>query len=45
MADIPMQELMKRFTKARINYSYVAINGYVFMVAGMSLREFVAYLG
>ncbi len=44
MADIPTQELMKRFTTAKIKYTYVPINGYVYMVAGMSLPEFIAYI-
>jgi len=44
MADIPTQELMKRFTKAKVNYTYVSINGYVFMVAGLSFPELVAYI-
>jgi phosphohistidine swiveling domain-containing protein len=44
MADIPTQELMKRFTKAKVNYAYVPINGYVFMVAGLSFPELVAYI-
>ena len=44
MADIPTQELMKRFTKTKINYAYIPINGYVFMVGGLSFRELMAYL-
>jgi len=44
MADIPTQELMRRFTRAKINYAYVPINGYVFMVAGLSFPELVAYM-
>lgn len=44
MADIPTQELMKRFTRAKINYAYVPVNGYVFMVAGLSLPELGAYM-
>ncbi len=44
MADIPTQELMRRFTNARINYAYVPVNGYVFMVAGLSFPELVAYI-
>jgi phosphohistidine swiveling domain-containing protein len=44
MTDIPTQELMKRFTKAKIHYAYVPVNGYVFMVAGLSFLELVAYL-
>ncbi len=44
MADIPTQELMKRFTRAKIHYSYVLVNGYVFMVAGLSFRELLVYL-
>jgi phosphohistidine swiveling domain-containing protein len=43
MADIPTQELMKRFTRAKVNYAYVPVNGYVFMVAGLSFPELVAY--
>ncbi len=43
MADIPTQELLKRFTKRKITYEYVPVNGYVYMVAGLSLPEFVAY--
>jgi rifampicin phosphotransferase len=43
MADIPTQELMRRFTKAKVNYGYIPVNGYVFMVAGMSFPELVAY--
>ena len=44
MADIPTQELMKRFTKVKVNYAYVPVNGYVFMVAGLSFPELVAYI-
>jgi phosphohistidine swiveling domain-containing protein len=44
MADIPTQELMKRFTKAKIHYAYIPINGYVFMVAGLSFPELLAYI-
>jgi phosphohistidine swiveling domain-containing protein len=44
MADIPTQELMRRFTKAKIKYGYIPINGYVFMVAGLSFPEFVTYI-
>lgn len=44
MADIPTQELMKRFTKARIHYAYIPINGYVYMAAGLSIVELVAYI-
>lgn len=43
MADIPTQELMKRFARSKITYSYVPINGYVFMIAGLRLPELVAY--
>lgn len=43
MADIPTQELMKRFTRVKVNYAYVPVNGYVFMVAGLSFPELVAY--
>jgi phosphohistidine swiveling domain-containing protein len=44
MADIPTQELMQRITRARVRYAYVPVNGYVFMVAGLSLPELLAYL-
>ena len=44
MADIPTQELIKRFTKAKVNYAYIPINGYVYMVAGLSFPELVAYV-
>ncbi len=43
MADIPTQELIKRFTRVKVNYAYVPVNGYVFMVAGLSFPELVAY--
>lgn len=43
MADIPTQELMRRFTKAKVNYAYIPINGYVFMVTGLSFPELVAF--
>jgi phosphohistidine swiveling domain-containing protein len=43
MAEIPTQELMKQFTKAKINYSYAPVNGYVFMVVGLGIKELVAY--
>jgi phosphohistidine swiveling domain-containing protein len=43
MADIPTQELIRRFTKAKVNYGYIPVNGYVFMIAGLSFRELVAY--
>ncbi len=45
MADIPTQELMRRFTKAKINYAYIPVNGYVFMSAGLSFPELAAYIG
>jgi len=44
MADIPTQELMQRFTRARVRYAYVPVNGYVFMVAGLSLPELLSYM-
>jgi len=44
MADIPTQELMQRFTKAKITYAYVPINGYVYMVFSLSLPELLAYI-
>jgi phosphohistidine swiveling domain-containing protein len=44
MADIPTQELMRWFTRAKVNYAYVPVNGYVFMVAGLSFPELVAYM-
>lgn len=44
MAELPTQELMKRFTKAKIHYTYIPVNGYVFMVAGLSFPELVAYI-
>ena len=44
MADIPTQELMRQFTKAKIRYAYVPVNGYVFMIAGLSFPELVAYM-
>jgi phosphohistidine swiveling domain-containing protein len=44
MADIPTQELMQRFTRARVRYAYVPINGYVFMVAGLSFLELMTYM-
>jgi phosphohistidine swiveling domain-containing protein len=43
MADIPTQELMRCFTRVKVNYAYVPINGYVFMIAGLSFPELVAY--
>ena len=43
MADIPTQELMQRFTRRKVKYAYVPVNGYVFMVAGLSFSELVAY--
>ena len=43
MADIPTQKLVKRIVRAKINYSYITVNGYVFMVAGLSFPEWVAY--
>lgn len=43
MADIPTQELMGHFTKTKVNYAYVPVNGYVFMVAGLSPLELIAY--
>jgi phosphohistidine swiveling domain-containing protein len=43
MADIPTQELMKRFTRAKVKYAYVPVNGYVFMMTGLSFPELVAY--
>ena len=44
MADIPTQELMQRFTRARVRYAYVPVNGYVFMVAGLSFLELMTYM-
>ncbi len=35
---------MRRFTRAKVRYAYVPINGYVFMVAGLSLPELLAYM-
>jgi phosphohistidine swiveling domain-containing protein len=43
MADIPTQELMRRLPRARIRYTYVTVNGYVFMVAGLTFSELLAY--
>lgn len=43
MADIATQEFMGRFTKAKVNYAYVPVHGYVFMVAGLGFSDMVAY--
>lgn len=43
MADIPTQEFMQHFTRAKIRYTYAPVNGYVYMVAGMNMRELLAY--
>lgn len=44
MADIPTQELMQRLTSARVRYAYVPVNGYVFMIAGLSFPELMTYM-
>ena len=44
VAEIATQEFMGRFSKVKINYSYVPVNGYVFMIAGLSFPELVAYV-
>ena len=44
MAEIPNQELMRQFTKAKLTYAYVPINGYVYMITGLSFPELVAYI-
>jgi phosphohistidine swiveling domain-containing protein len=44
MADIPTQELMRQFTRKKVHYEYTSVNGYVFMVAGLSFPELMAYM-
>jgi len=44
LADIPTQALMRQFTRKKVHYEYAAVNGYVFMVAGLSFPEVMAYL-